>query len=525
MRPGPRTKPLLAVLLLAASACWLVRRVDVQGSPRSEDMVRSPVKAHLIDGSTVVYPNGLTLSQDTLRGEGTRFDLALRNPTRTLTIPLDSVVGLEAFRTRLDEGRTILYSTLTSVVIPVAAVAIACAIDPKCFGSCPTYYSDSSGTAVLEAEGFSYSIAPLFESRDVDRLRAGPRADGSVRLEVRNEAFETHYLNQLELLEVRHGADELALTDQWNRPLVVRGLAPSVVARDRGGRDVRRELATADGRLFRTVPARLAAAAPGDLDDWITIAVPAPSPPSPPSALDSVALVFRMRNSLLTTVLLYDVMLGDQGAGALDWVGQELDRIGSAVAVGQWYAHRLGLGIAVRGPDGAYHDVARVRDTGPVAWKDVAVVIPVLERDSVRVRLSFAADNWRIDRVAVAVSERRPDALHHPLSAVRDAEERLDSTARAGLADADGHYLQTFPGQRFTAVFDVGSAPADSARTFLLVSQGYYIEWQRRAWLQGPRRAERFEPSDGALYTAIARWRATQRDLERQFFATRVPVR
>jgi hypothetical protein len=517
----------LPVLLFAITACWIVRKVDVEAvqQPLAEyrtptDSVRSPVKAHLIDGSTVVYTRGVAVREGGLRGAGMRYDLTLGNPTSVSLIPLDSVVGLEAFRTRVDDGKTILFSTLTSVVVPAAAIAIACAIDPKCFGSCPTYYSDSSGTAVLEAEGFSYSIAPLFEARDLDRLRTGAGADGTVRLEVRNEAFETHYLNQLEVIELRHARDELALPDQWNRPLVIGRLETPVRVRDRSGRNVRREVTEADGRAFRTAPHRLAAAAPGDLEDWIEITSPVPV------GADSVALLFRMRNSLLNTVLLYDIMLGSQGPAALDWVGEELERIGPAVAVGQWYARRMGMGISVRGDDGAYRDVARVRDTGPVAWKDVAVVVPAPERDSLRIRISFAADNWRIDRIALAASVRRPEMVRHPLTAVLDAEERADSTALAGLTDPDSHYLQTLPGQRFTAVFGVGPAPVDSARTFLLVSQGYYIEWQRRAWLTGEQRAGGgFQPSEASLYAAISRWRDTQGALERQFMATKVPVR
>jgi hypothetical protein len=44
---------------------------------------------------------------------------------------------------------------------------------------------------VLHAEAFSYSIAPLLEARDVDRLATQPDADGHLRIEVRNEALET----------------------------------------------------------------------------------------------------------------------------------------------------------------------------------------------------------------------------------------------------------------------------------------------------------------------------------------------
>jgi hypothetical protein len=155
-----------------------------------------------------------------LSGPGTRYDLTLSNPVEVTELPLDSLVGLESFRTGVDAGATVSLSVLAVGGAIGLGVAIACALDPKCFGSCPTYYSDSAGTPVLEAEGFSYRIAPLFESRDVDRLRARPN-DGRLRLEIRNEAFETHFINHLELLEAVHAADEFVAPDPRGHPVAV----------------------------------------------------------------------------------------------------------------------------------------------------------------------------------------------------------------------------------------------------------------------------------------------------------------
>jgi hypothetical protein len=515
---------LVVPLALVVSACFIAQNVEVFSverptGPGDTVIVDSPVKAHLIDGSVVVFPHGVDLYDGAIFGEGTRFDMALRDSSEVTRLSLDSVVGIEAFETRTDAARTIIYSTFATAGAIGLGVAIACAIDPKCFGSCPTYYSDSAGTLVLEAEGFSYSVARLFEARDVDRLRLAAVYAGAVSLEVRNEAFETHYTNHLELLEVQHAAAETALPDELNRPLVVRDAAPLARAADRAGRDVRRVLAAPDGAVYRTEQGVLDRARAGDLDDAIDVAVAAPS------AADSVAVVLRLRNSLLNTILFYDIMLGDPGARSLDWVARDLQQVGPAVELAQWYQKHMGMDVAVR--DGAgYRVVAHLKDTGPVAWKDVAIVVPVLDRDSVRIRLSFPADNWRIDRVAVAAGFRRPAPIVHPLTLVRDAAERADSAALASLAAPDARYLETTAGQRFTASFDVGTdPPAGVLRTFFLASQGYYTEWVRRGWLAAPRTARTFSPSDSALSEAIARWRVTQDTLEARFMATRVPVR
>lgn len=511
-------------LALAIPACFIVRRVSVVDESRAADsvQVRTPVKAHLVDGSTVVYREGVLVAGGHLTGAGTRYDLTLSNPTPTSDLPLDSVVALESFRTRTDAGATLGVSTLATVGVLGLTVAIACAIDPKCFGSCPTFYADSAGTPVLEAEGFSYSIAPIFEARDVDRLRARPGPDDTLRLQVRNEAFETHYLNHLELLEVTHRPGEFVVPDPQGRSIAAAGGAPPAWARDRSGRDVRDLLDSADGRVYATAPTVLAHASKEDLDDEMELRFDAPAGDS--MQADSLALVLRLRNSLLNTVLLYDVMLGDPGARSIDWQARDLSRIGTALSIGTWYGSRMGLAIDVWADTG-WEAVTRVKDTGPVAWKDVAVPLRRTQSRQVRVRLRFPADNWRIDRVSLASSFRRPELRALTLAHVTALGGGAEPGALASLRAADGRYLETRPGQAFIAEWDAGRAARGVERTFFLASQGYYIEWIRRGWIAGARDTTTFRPGDAALLTAIERWRQVQDTLERRFYATRVPVK
>jgi len=515
---------LVVPLLAGVSACIISRSVHVEtlerpDSPADTIVVKTPVKVHLIDGSTVLFRHGAEVSRDNVWGVGgIRYSLSLEDSSGVAWIPLDSVLGMESFYNGINAARTIIFSTLATAVAAGGALAIYCATDPKCFGSCPTFYADSAGNHVLEAEGFSYSIAPLFEARDVDRLRFPADTSGLVRLEVRNEAFETHFINHLELLEVRHAADEVAVPDELNRPFVVAGLVAPFQIISRAGTRVDGQLAAADGDAYRTPQTILARAGVTDVNDWIDIIAPAPR-------ADSIALVFRLRNSLLNTILLYDIMLGDPGARSLDWVGADLHKVGPAVELAQWYQRRMGLDVAVL-DQGQWRRVAHLKDTGPVAWKDVAIVVPVMSADTVRIRLTYPADNWRFDRIAVARRFRRlpAGATVHPLATVVDALERPDTTAVRSMAAPDEHYLEVASGQRFRAEFRVGRA-GDSLRTFFLGSQGYYTEWVRNGWLRAPRSDRTFTPSDGALLEAIQRWQVTQDTLEARFMATRVPVR
>jgi len=515
----------VSALVVASSltlAC-IFQRVAIESEAIAPDQPRrvivGSVKAHLPDGSTVLFDGGAVVANGVVQGRGQRFDLTLRPAGTVDQVLLDSVVALESFSTKVRPAETFLASTfgvlLGAAAIGGIAVAIACAIDPKCFGSCPTAYSDSAGVAVLEAEGFSYSIAPLFEIRDVDRLQAQPDSDGMLRLQIRNEALETHFINHLELLAVDHAANELVVPDPRGAPVLVRDLMPPLRAVDRAGRDVRAPLAAHDGAFFTTDSVTLWQATGTDYLDHIDLTFTAP-------AGDSIAMVFRMRNSLLNTTLLYDLMLGDRGTAAFGWMADTLATIGGAVSLGQWAMGRLGMEVSVADGPG-FHAVGRIPDTGPVAWKDVALAIPAPHQGPVHVRLSFPADAWRIDRVA-AGPYRRVEPRVVPIAEARGANGQLAPAMAAALGAPDTRYVETAAADQFTVAFRTGPDRAEST-TWFLAWQGYYIEWMRRAWLTRDRDTTTFVPGDAAMGDALRRYRSTRDSTERLFYATRVPVR
>ncbi len=506
--------PLVFAVTAGAISCVFhsaqVTPLDVRHAPTE---VTSPVKAHLVDGSTVLYPTGVRIANNTLITSGSRYALGTPVLSQSGPIPLDSVVGMESYDTKINMGKSVAATGAAIAVGVPAAALLAVAI----FGSCPTFYTDSASAQVLQAEGFSYSIAPLFEQRDVDRLHSVSAKDGRVVLHVRNEALETHYINHLELIDVRHEAGELALPDQSGRPIALSGLSSVFSVRDRAGRDLAGTVRNADGVVFSTADQTLRAVSAADLDDYINIAFPAPR------GGDSVAIVLNMRNSLLNTVLLYEQILAAPGARSLDWLGGDLGHISTAIDMGRWYATRMGMRISVR-ENGRYVQVARIGDSGPIAFHDVAVLVPARsDDDSVRVRLSFVADDWRIDVVRVASGWRRPETHRVPTARVAMYDPSQNTAALSSIRDADDGYLITTPGQSFAVDFDAGDL-ASGARTFMLASQGYYTEWVRGSWIRNAS-GKTFTPSDEAITEAIRSWRSKQSEMERHFYSTRISSR
>ena len=511
-RFGRSPRRTVAALALVAAACVIsttnhVERTTLRPGATS---VESPTRVHLADGSVAVFLYGVSVDSAGVHGDGRRYSPLRDSSTRVGIVPLDSVVGAESYTRSVNEGRTLVYSAATTV----GSIALFKAI----FGSCPTIYSGEGDSARLESEAFSYSIAPLLEKRDLDVLAAQPDAAGELRLEVRNEALETHHIDHVELIEVAHRAGETVLPAPYGDPVAFSAVVPVTTARDRAGRDVRRVLAAADDVPFGTDDSTLARAIDDERahEDWIDVTVPRPA------GADSVAVVLRMRSSLLTTVLFYDYMLARPGARSLDWTARDLGRITTVAGLGRWYTRELGLRVQVQ-EGGAYRQVARLVDFGPIAWRNVAVVVPATS-DSVRIRLAFLADEWRIDRVAVAGRVRRVAGRAVPVSRVTDGDGREHADARDAIASPDARRLATSPGQRMRLHFLTGPARDGGARTFLFAAQGYYTEWIRGAWLRAPADTLPFDPARVKLGDVLRTWRERRPAMERDFFAQRVPV-
>ena len=505
--------------------------LETGAASAASGVIRAPVKAHLADGGTVVFRDGATIANGRLLGRGQAYTLLddVRWTPRD-TVSLTSVVGVETF-----DGKALVAQSVTLSIAATAGAVLGTGLALiAIFGSCPTVYSDTGGGPVLQAEGFSYAIAPLLEHRDLDPLTVRTGADGIIRLELRNEALETHFVNHVELVAVRHAAPLAAVPDQSGRMVLVGERRAPASAHDRAGRDVRAALAAADGALFASAPATVDSARVGDLDDWIDLETGA----LPPG--DSLAVVLRLRNSLLNTVLLYDGILG--GIDAADWLATGLLGIGTAIDLSRWYVGTMGLHATVAGVptvtqrDGRQVAHARLGDVGPIAFREVAVVLPRASRDArtARVRLRFVADDWRIDRAEIAGVVTRPAVEVVRLSRVvvptpaNGGPPLADSAALTAMRDADDRYLETRPGQRMSLEFTSSrnaAASQDSTTTYLIAWQGWYREWLRGAWLAAPKRTTPWVPGDSAVVTALSQWRAKRATMERDFYASRIPVR
>ena len=139
-------------LCLMLSSC-VVHRLDVAPVDVTEEtpiIIESPVKAHLYDGSTVVFSDGVTVANGRVRGAGEQFDLSLSSSFEVDEISLGDIAAMESYQTPVSTGATTVASAGSTVLWVVGGMLALFAI----FGSCPTVYSFDAGEALLDAELF-----------------------------------------------------------------------------------------------------------------------------------------------------------------------------------------------------------------------------------------------------------------------------------------------------------------------------------------------------------------------------------
>ena len=203
--------------------------------------------------------------------------------------------------------------------------------------------------------------------------------------------------------------------------------------------------------MFASSTARIEAANTIDDRDYIELTFDRPLG-------EEAVVVVSLRNSLLTTVLFYDMMLDPAGAGAIDWIGQDMARIQLRRPVGTMVPDSHGAPRP--GPQGGRLGRCRTRPRhGSHRLGGGGRARPGSGRGA-RAR-------------AALVLQRRPGGsigspwLRPPRSRARPAslptrleqeEPTLPTNALELIADPDDAYLATYPGTSAWLEFETASS-------------------------------------------------------------------
>lgn len=425
------------------------------------------LKIHMNSGAVYVL-NKWTVDSvmNTVSGRGRLFDTYRKKSEQGMfTVDIDSVAIFETNKVR-PSGSIAAMSIITGISV---AATIYCIANPKaCFGSCPTIYTYDGENEVLQAEGFSSSIAPSLEATDIDILHNPVQNDKAFRLLVKNEALETHIIRSLDLLAVQRKPNSRILLGidgrfyQTKTPIKPQSCSS-------GADDFLEEVSYLDGkeRFSRSDSTDLSVKEVIDLR-------------FEHSDCNNVGLVIGCRQSLLSTYLFYSY-LGFLGSQTGNWVA-EMER---GVPIAEPLAGSIdsilgGIEVFVKQPDGEFGFVGSVNEAGPLATDVHLVPLSSGTPGHVgEVRLRLARGHWRIDYLALVCLEGVASPIQvRPSEVLRGSV--VDKEARLKLLDSS-LTLVTFPGDEYTLVYDL-PGPSNDFELFVK-SRGYYLEWMRDEWV------------------------------------------
>jgi len=499
------------ISLFVLSGCVYIFRSNDIETEAQDEIIESPIKVHMKDGRTVLFRGGATFSNLEITGNGTVYSLKSEFEEHVEKISREEVAAYEVFKSGVNAPATLFISAAATAGAVFGSAALAVLI----FGSCPTVYAATDSAMVLESELFSNSIAPIIEKRDVTDLLVAPDVTGLLQLEIRNEALETHYINHIELLEVSHKTGTSIYPDTDGKVYALKDFQAPVSAIDSTGRDLLGVLSSSDSLEYSS---NIENSPLIDNVQWDTIDLEFKVSDDIPKAL-----VFNLRNSLFTTVLLYDYLIASQGIESLDWIGKELETVSGAVAMGDFSQSFMGLRV-YQEVDGMFRPIDRIPNPGPIAPRKIAVALEETVEDTIKIRLRFLSDSWRIDQIELATFAEDPQVRYLPVDSVKGVDGERSMEISNLLSQPDDNYVVTMPGNRFSVSFKTEVPDVGYTQSYLLAAQGYYTEWVREEWVQNKPEIQ-FALNGDLIVQAQQEWQRVKSEFEAQFFESKIPVR
>ncbi len=317
---------------------------------------------------------------------------------------------------------------------------------------------------VLQAEGFSSSIAPSLEATDVDELYRAHPTGKTVNIEMTNEALETHVVRYVNLLAVRKSGNERVFKDMngnyWKSDNIV---SPDSCSGPEGS--ILKKIIAFDGNERYSLADSSYLDTKEHLDLWFN-QVPE----------GEKGIVISSRQTLLSTYILYQA-LAYMGTDVGNW----FTKLNNNEAGKSNLSGMLGkIDVLLQDNTGNWIQVGVAGEHGPLATDTYLVPLPVqTKKRPLHVRIRMTKGDWRIDYLALAQLKGKVKPVRIQPSEVLKGK-RKDEIALADLTNLKKKLI-TLPGDKYTLQYHLPES-AEHYELFLQ-SHGYYLEWMRKEWM------------------------------------------
>ena len=432
------------------------------------------LKAHLKNGEICILRDSWEV--DTLlnrvKGSGIRYNYnRIQTFEGSLSIPIDSVAIFETNSKIInpEAGRIAALSILAGVEV---VIGIICLTNPKaCFGSCPTFYMNDSGySRYADAEGFTNAISPSLEYADIDALNNPAVSGGQFSIRMKNEALETHCINELKLLACPRKPGERVYQSPENDFYLSTGKYPVSSARGPEG-DITSLLKNED------LMERFSLADESNLSSKEEVYVNFNGIPGN----QNPGLIISFRQTLMTTYLFYQSMgyMGDNVSDVFSRLESDQEMRNKFDASSRELGNIEVFMWNSQSRKWEFQD--RISETGPIAINRQFIPLKTKNIEGeIKLKLVMNKGLWRIDYLALANIREKVKPMELKATGVLN-KGKADPAALALINDPD-NYLISMPGSEYSFSFNLPDKNADYE--LFLYSKGYYLEWMREHWMK-----------------------------------------
>ncbi len=477
------------------------------------------LKAHLKNGDVCILRD--TWIADTitnkLSGTGQRFDFN-RNMSfeGAITIPFDSISIFET-NSKINNAESEKLAGLGILIgIDVALAAICISYPKYCFGSCPTFYiNENDNFHFSNAEGFSNAISPTMEYFDIDALNNEKIDNRIFSITMKNEALETHCVNDVKLLAYPRNGNERVYQSPKNNFYLCENLYKANLAKV-GNKEITSLLKSDDRSEY------FSKAEVENLKNKEEIYLTFENV----KLNNDLGLLVNFRQTLMTTYFIYN---------AIGYMGDEVSDIFAKFESNNNMSKNLKDGIKNELGDidiyvwnnqkksWEYQD--SLYETGPIAInRQILPLKNTGNNSTINIKVILNKGLWRIDYLALTNIIKQVTPIEIEPSGILN-KGREDVRALYSIIDTN-KYLISMPGSeyRFNYILPLESQDYE----LFLSSKGYYLEWMRKEWLAEKdlfKLKDMFENPKEYLKSEAKRFKIYEANIEKEFWDSRIDTK
>jgi len=486
----------------------------------NESLATKPfLKAHLKNGDVCIFRDSWRVDtmRNTILGTAECYDFQRKQKSAgEATVAIDDVAIFETNK-KLKGTETTRIAALSILALGDIIGALICQSNPKaCFGSCPTFYiNENDNFHYANAEGFSNAILPSMEYGDVDALNNPTMSENTFSLTMKNEALETHCVNEVRLLAHPRKAGQRV----YQSPTDDFYLCENTY--------IARQVTAPEGDITALINAndrqeRFSLSDEQNLNSKEAIYLDFKDLENP----NDLGLIVNFRQTIMTTYFIYSMMgyMGDRVgdfAAKMEIEGTATDKLKNSIM------KELGdIDVYVWNKNNKDWELqSGFIETGPIAFNHQ--ILPLNTQtagNDLKLKIVLNKGLWRIDYMALTNIKKQVQ----PLEIAPDNilyEGCIDHVALAQINAPDRHLI-SMPGDARKFNFTLPEDHDDYE--LFLYSKGYYLEWMRESWIKEKallKGAQMLEMPKMYLKAEAEAYKLYEADMEEQFWNSKIDTK